>query len=195
MQTVRGEIAEQRYTCDVGVFSEVEKDCVLTEDYECPYNKSLTTTTTANGTVNGTTENPLNIPPTPSQLTIIPELKTSTNDTAEIPTTETANQTTAQSSTESSQPNNTTELSESDLETSSLRPGCGDSSEHFKCPRTGRFVNEQSDDCSSYYLCLKTPIGQMVFAELNCATGTLFSENSRACEPANRVNCAAQQRR
>lgn len=72
----------------------------------------------------------------------------------------------------------------------SLQKGCGaDNPERFTCPHTGRFVNNNSTDCGSYLLCLKSPANELLFATVNCELGTIFNERSSTCEDATRTKC------
>uniref|UniRef100_A0A182QWC0 Chitin-binding type-2 domain-containing protein n=1 Tax=Anopheles farauti TaxID=69004 RepID=A0A182QWC0_9DIPT len=62
-----------------------------------------------------------------------------------------------------------------------LLPARGSASGTFECTVEGRFPNEDSTDCSTYYLCTKNIDGSLITALVSCPLSTAFSEAERKC--------------
>lgn len=58
----------------------------------------------------------------------------------------------------------------------------------FVCPSEGRFANEQSPDCTSYFLCF-TINGQLVPQLTSCGSAQVFSPIEKKCVPADVYSC------
>ncbi|XP_037029397.1 putative protein TPRXL, partial [Bradysia coprophila] len=85
----------------------------------------------------------------------------------------------------------TSDLSSTTLiDVSTYPPECmAEPLNQFRCPESGRYKDVNSTDCKTYILCLRTVIGQLVYAYLNCEDGTIFSDEARMCVPSHTYMC------
>lgn len=93
----------------------------------------------------------------------------------------------------SSEDTTTSDLSSTTLiDVSTYPPECSaDPVNQFLCPDSGRYKDIDSADCKTYILCLRTVVGELVYAKLNCEEGTLYSDETRSCVSAETYSCLA----
>lgn len=73
-------------------------------------------------------------------------------------------------------PSKTVSTTDSTVLTSTLP-----TTEKFTCTTTGRFPNEESEDCKSYKYCLQTATGELLEYVFNCPAGSFFDPEAYRC--------------
>lgn len=79
------------------------------------------------------------------------------------------------------------------IDVSTYPPECmADPINQFRCPDSGRYKDVDTTDCRTYILCLRTVIGELVYAKLSCEEGTLYSDDAKGCVAAETYSCLVQ---